>query len=297
MITAIRFWSLPFFLLLLPSLAFGEQLLQESFDGEFAHADWSVTWDDSHYTPTTAYSKFSTSSPAEGTHSLVYPVLENTDEKTPIKGELSFELIDSIPNSVTEIYVEWSEKVGTGFCWAQGHKLLRLGYYDEGNTAGQLETTVIQEGTNTNLQAQVFCGLWGDSSNCNYDNAANSSTGFTDNTWYRLGLHVKLNTPSTADGFVRLYRRETTDAGVMELADEIAALEDQNIRGSNTNGYNYMWIGGNYSKGSGSMPSCDGLRYVDDFRVYETFSDAASSSSSSSSSSSGGGGYLAGYHY
>jgi hypothetical protein len=96
-----------------------------------------------------------------------------------------------------------------------------------------------------------------------YDNGALRDTNLVDVTpidegeWIQWGVYVKINTAGVANGIASLYKNGTRV--LHSAAVEHRAVGDP--------GFNYFWLGGNYSN-SGSAPATDGEIYYDDIKVY-----------------------------
>lgn len=231
-------------------------LISDGFNGS-ASASWSETvFDTDHYSPSTSAQRYTTSpTPHEGTHALHYFALSGTNEEIPFKFQYN------LPASRDELYVEWMQYVDSDYCWPDGsQKLIRAGYYDDAHPESQKEVNVIVQTSNTDVNLQVFCGAWGNSSLCSTDFAVHSDEAHPEDAWVRWSLHIRLNTPGSTNGFVRLYKNSSLylDSGA------------RNIRGTDTRGLNYFWIGGNYSMAGGvGTLACDGSAYVDDLVAWD----------------------------
>lgn len=76
--------------------------------------------------------------------------------------------------------------------------------------------------------------------------------------WVRFGVWARMNTPSRSDGFVVVYMD----------GEPIISQTRMSLRGSDTRGWNIMWIGGNHSNWD-STPRASS-RYFDDVKFYSS---------------------------
>lgn len=273
------------------SSAFAAPLFSDSFDSGSIDAAWGTALgvDATHYTPNTAQTTFVTTPTHSGAKALHYYTLQATNEHSPVTVFMYSSAMSSIFGSLpSEIYIEWYEYFETGYCWpTSSQKLFRLGYDDDGvHPESKKELGFLVQAANTDVNVQYFCGLWGNTSLCNVDGSVHSSEAHPLNTWTKWGYHAKLNTPGSADGYIHVYKND----------DLHLSTGNVSLRGTDSRGFNYFWIGGNYSMLSGTL-SCSGHRYIDDVAVYDTYPGAptptpTATPTSTPPPSSGGNGYL-----
>ena len=257
-------WLLP--LLLSPLTANAADLLfSDGFESQNCATGWTKTVDATHYTPSTSENQFETTPVQAGTYSMNYYGLVGTNEHVSIQCGMGASELSAIgiTSSTDEFYQRWYMYVETGYPWATSSQ--KIGRWGWSSGASKKEIGIIVSNTNDFIQINTFCGLWGDTSLCNQEHFENYGPGVTENGWHQYAWWVKLNTPGQADGFQRLYIDDM----------ETAVLDDQgiNIRGNDTNGFDFMWFMGNYSMLSGSLPS-SGSIFLDEFEIYNTKPDA-----------------------
>ncbi len=234
-------------------------LFSDDFDGGAATGWDELFFTDSHYTPTTAESKYVTTpaSPTGSSHVIHYYALINTNEVNVVKLQHDF-----VSGDESEVYAIWHEYFAADYPFpSTSQKMLRLFFYDESFPASRKEITVVVSQENLYVDYSFACGLWGDSSLCNVDFAENTgATPHPTNQWVEWKLWVKLNTPGDTDGFIRLYRND-----VLDLSNESVDL-----RGTDTKGFNSILFGMNYSMagGDGNLPS-SGSRYIGTIQIYD----------------------------
>lgn len=245
----------------LPSYA-QTAVLTDSFDSGAVSAAWgqTLTTNALHYTPNTAETTFVNSPAHSGAKAAHYYTLIGTDERAPWQIGLDGAKMDALlGTNPTEFYFTWHEYFATGYDFPNSsQKLVRFGYANGSYPANKVEIGVLIQNSNADINVQFFCGLWGDSSLCNVDNSAHSDQPIALDTWVKFGLWAKMNTPGASDGFIKLYK------------DDVLFLDKPavDIRGNGTKGFDYMWIGGNYSNG-GNL-SASGHRYIDDVALYRS---------------------------
>lgn len=254
----------------LPLLALDESqlVLRESFDGGTISPLWGepMFLSDSHYTPNTSEVSISSNIFHSASFAAHYYTVEGTNERTSIQLRMSADQMHALfGGEPEELYVEWWEYFAKGYCFpTSSQKLFRAGFDDSAFPASKKEYGVLASSSNSNLSYAAFCGLWGDSSDCSVDIPGNTGVSLPLGEWAKIGIWIKLNTPGEADGFIRFYLNNSV----------IRKSENANLRGNNTRGLNYFWIGGNYSNLNGGKLACSGHRYIDDIAVYRTGSNS-----------------------
>jgi hypothetical protein len=257
-----RLQFLPLTILLFASVAGAEEIVCEDFDGG-ACASGNCTFNDDHYTPTTAYAKYvTTPTPVFGSHAAHYAALEGTIEQVPFNYVLSGASRDYLR-------VVWYEFFQTDYPWGNNsQKIMR--FHDGTPVAFATEVGLMAMNDNTQMQFYMF--------NISADVYLFDNTGvpIPENQWVKFEVEAQLNTPSTADGYARLWMNDTL----------ISSFENENVRGSSTAGFTYSWVGGNYSGLESFTLPTDGSRYIDKVCFYDSASEPSTAP----------GGYLAGYH-
>ena len=253
-------------------------LFSESFESQSA-TTWTAYPDSRHYTPNTAQSLYVTTQAHEGSYSANYYALSGTNERTPVMfyaDPTDFNEITGTSDGTTEIYFQWHDYFTSTYPFPSSQqKLFRIGYDNVSFPAEKKEITVGIQTSNADVDLGYFCGQWGDSSACNVGAALHTNQPIATNQWVKLAIWIKLNTPGSSDGFIRFY------------IDDVLAMEGTslNLRGTNTKGFNFLWLGGNYSMLSGGTLSGNGNRYIDDVKWYDSQPDAAPDPSPSPSPS------------
>lgn len=246
-----------------------EVIVQEDFnDGGTCGrlAFWTSGIDASQYSPNTAETPYVSSPVHSGTCAGHYYLQEGTDELVP------FTLYKEMPFS--EIYMEWwlyfaSNPGPLPFPWA-AQKLARLGSIDgppPGSDVPFIYMTSPSGFENGNYQVLITDDL----GNQIYLN--DEEEFFTDDTWGKLALYAKLNTPGTADGIFKYYFNDALIDGVTNLVYRQLG---------NTDEWSFFFILGNNSWGNGagaptypgaphfSVPEPGGHMYIDDVLVLTT---------------------------
>jgi hypothetical protein len=218
-----------------------------------------------HYTPNTSATTYVSSPAKAGACAAHYYALTGTNEQTPWQIGMAearmVELFGGIPD---EIFLQWSEYFSASYPFASSsQKLIRIGYSNESHPESKKEFTVVTQATNTDVNLQYFCGAWGDDSLCSVDTAEHSDDPHPLNEWVTWWAWVKLNNPGESDGFMRVYKN-----GVLYLEQT-----DADLRGTDTRGFNYFWVGGNYSNLLGANLTGSGSRYIDEIKLYDSYPD------------------------
>lgn len=215
-------------------------IIEEDFeDGEDCGIDTGF-WnggaiDTSLYAPNTAVEPYGTIDPPEGyTCYGIYNCPTGTDEKTP------FTLSKSM--NFSEIYLEWQVNPQSNpgplpYPWG-GQKHARMG--DLAGFGNQVPFVFIESPAgynNGNFQSFVFDDQGNQLVTDNQENI------FVDDTWQKLGIYVKLNTPGTADGIMQKFYNDNLVFSSTSVLYRHTA---------NTNQFSFFWIQGNYSWGNGA---------------------------------------------
>lgn len=259
-------------------------IFSDNFDGGVASGSWNeVYFNATSYTPNTSEAKYEGSSPApvDGSHCVHYFAQSGTNEIDAVKLDYAF------ASDISEVFISWREFFATGYPWpTSSQKLFRLYYYNESFPASRKEIGVLVQTANADVNLQLFCGLWGDSSLCNVDSAIHSNEAHPENQWVKWSVHVKLNTPGSSDGFIKLYKNDTLYLSGIDI----------DLRGTDTKGFSNFWIGGNYSMLSGGTLASDGHRYIDKVEVYDGDPGASGPSLSKSKFGQANPGFNAGFN-
>lgn len=246
---------------LLPACAQAAELYTCNFDSGVICSPATLSNVASHYTPNTAETLYTADPDGGGGQSGHYYTLVGTNERSPWQFNLASSGLTSIYGSEpSEVWLEWREWFDNAYCFpTSSQKMLRFGYDNASFPASKKELGLLLQSNNSDINIQYFCGLWGNSSACNVDAAIHSNQAIAKNQWVTFLIHIKLNTPGASDGQIQLWK------------DGVSFLSANNInmRGTDTRGYNFMWIGGNYSMLSGGTLSCSGHRYIDDVRFFD----------------------------
>lgn len=252
-----RLFEFLLFSVALPSIAFGQTLLfSDNFDGGVATGWDEVYFEAANYTPNTAEDKYTTSpTPVSGSHAAHYYARSGTNEIQACK------FTHNLVANQNEIFLRWYDYFETGFPFATtSQKMARVLFYDESFPASRKEITVVARGVSGSVEYEYQCGLWGDSSLCNVDfGESTGAISHPTDVFTLWELHISLNTPGSTDGFVRLYKNET-----LYLSNE-----GIDLRGTDTKGFNAVWVGGNSSMASGTLSS-SGSRYIDAIEIWDS---------------------------
>ena len=239
-------------------------VLEDSFENAEISPRWGepLIVDAEHYAPATRESVFSNKVVRNGSFAGHYYTLAGSNEKTPWQVILREPQISNIFGGLPEeMYVEWAEYFEDGYCFpTSSQKMVRLGFDNPSIPESKKEYGVVTQTGNRNLNYQMFCGAWGNNSNCSVDFGTHSERPIPTGRWVKLGFWVKLNTPGKSDGHARLYLDDSL----------LISNSDVDLRGRDTRGINYLWIGGNYSMLAAGGLRCSGHRYIDDIKIYRT---------------------------
>jgi hypothetical protein len=192
-----------------------------------------------------------------------YFAQEGTNEQTPfmamIEVPASVELTGT--DTFDEFCIEWKEHFKAGYPFMHGQKMLRVGYEDGRYPSSKKSFGFSCLDENANLQAEHFIGLWGSTAYGSIEWFENTGIAHPMDRWVTWRVWIKLNTPGESDGFVRI----TANGKPFITADDV------NLRGTDPRGYNWWWVGGNYSMegGVGGLTS-DGHRYITGLRWWNT---------------------------
>lgn len=266
-------WLVIIFLCLSPANA-QTLLLEDNFNGSISPA-WKQLPESqpagfTHYKPSTDKEVFVPTPAFEGSGSVRYYALQGTNEHTA--WQIGFNTLALLgKESVDELCMEWREYFEPTYPFPTGsQKLLRCGFYTDNQPASHKELGVLLQTSNSDLNMQLFCGRWGDSSLCNVDRAWYSNHGIETGQWVTLKLYFKLNTPGARDGVLRLYKN-----GYLYL--ESFGVD---FRGIDPLGYNYCWLGGNSSNKNGELLTKSGSRFIDAVKVWDKCASGGGSTTS-----------------
>lgn len=233
-------------------------ILVETFDGGKAIA-LRESFLASHYEPTTQIQKYAFSD----RWYAQYYALKGTNERTPIQFECDHDMVFKLLGQETfqEFWMDWFEYFPAAYPFpSSGQKILRVGYDHGQHPESKKDFTFATLNDNTNVQASWYLGQWGDKTYGVVDQGLNSGKPHPLAAWVNWRIGVKLNTPGSADGFVRVYQNSKL----------FTSMESQNIRGADSRGYNQFWWGGNYSNLPGGVLKGSGIRRMANFSWYGT---------------------------
>lgn len=243
---------LVFLLFAVPAKA--DVILSDDFETGAASTSWSdVTLEPNWYVPDTAIPLYVDTPVHGGSYSIHYYAMAGTNEEGPFYLGLDMDPTED------ELYVSWWEYFDGDYCWPTGsQKMLRIGNFSGGDNVRKDFTMVTRE-SGANVGYEYQCDRTGEGI-CDTGLGTNSEEIHPLDQWVHWALHIKLNTPSASDGFIKLYK------------NNVSFLSDLNLdlRGSDTTGFDKLWLGGNYSQegGVGTL-SCNGHRYLDDITIYD----------------------------
>jgi hypothetical protein len=171
------------------------------------------------------------------------------DDITPaqvgMEGSDGFTQVTGSPDA-DEFYVEWEEFYPPDHDFADGaQKMLR--FIREGGPAVMLQNQY----NNANLQISIYhpSGV---------DIFQNTQRSVPLGRWVSFGVWCRLNTPRELDGFCRAYMD----------GEQIVDMSSINMRGSDTRGWDIMWVGGNHTNQKPTVKTS--LRFIDNIRWYNT---------------------------
>jgi len=180
---------------------------------------------------------------------------EITSAQVGVEGDDEFLRITGSPQ-VDEFYVEWQEFFPEGHDFPDGsQKMLRFTYYNAGDNNGS-QINLSTQNENTNIQLFLYHpeGENGEFINLFYDTNLPIPVG----RWVNFAVWARLNTLGQADGFAVAYMD----------GNEIARLDNISNRGSDSRGWNVMWVGGNYTNQGPTANASN--RFIDNIRWYNT---------------------------
>jgi hypothetical protein len=194
---------------------------------------------------------------------LHYYIAEGTDELTPasvgVEGDDEFLRVTGRANA-EEFYLEWNEFFEEDYDFAEiGQKLLRFTYWKTEEERG-LELTFGILNNNDRIQLFLY-HPYGREDGSVLDLGLDYQHGVALGRWVQFGVWCRMNTPGESDGFVRVYMD----------GEEIISQDEMSLRGTDSRGWNIMWLGGNYSNIGPTATSSS--RYIDDIRWYSTKPD------------------------
>lgn len=256
------------------------QLFSDGFEGSAGVCGVSSGWgqalggDALHYVPNSGQTTFVATPTHGGACAGNYFLMSGTNERQPWMIGMDATKISSLyGGEATELYMTWYEFYPTGYPWATGSQKILRWYlnHDPSDPGSRKEYNLWIANSGANVQINRFCGVWGNSTNCNVDAYVNSSEGPPLNQWVKWGYWLKLNTPGETDGFVRLYKDDSL----------YLSMVDVDMRGNDTHGVDTFWIGGPYSQAGGvGTLATDGHRYIDDVTLYDSNSTTTTTTTS-----------------
>lgn len=230
-------------------------LISDDFAGSAISGDWTGAgvsfFTNSHYSPNTAAAKFVTSPAAPlGGECLHYYIMSGTDETVPCRLQKD--------TAYTERYLEFRMYFASNFFYPGGLKIARFGV-----NAGGGSTAFFEYNYDSGDPRIVFYSY-------NHVNDTEWTTYypyvFAESTWYKIGLHFRESTPSTADGFYKLY-----------INDILVRDSGNIITRTNSTQKDFVWLGGNHSwsnlvgEGGGATASGNSSLYYANVRLHDSF--------------------------
>lgn len=248
-----RFLTQIALVLLLASVAYAAELFSDDFETSNCSAEWDddqpgvcPNADPDHYTPNTAETVFKEFPASSGNIVLNYYALSGTNEEAPVT------LYRSFSPARDKICIVWTEHFVANYPWGtSSQKMLRCG----NSAGGVLSFEVINVADNEAMQIQFFDldgNVQGD------EEWAAQGDPHPEGETVEWEFCTQLNTPGQADGYLTLKKN-----GVMEIS-----IVDKALRDSGTTGFDFCWIGGNYSMLSGTLPA-SGSRYIDNVEFHD----------------------------
>ena len=156
---------------------------------------------------------------------------------------------------------EGPRHAGTGSNYAfGGQKLARIGHWDSADQVARSATVFFEGNSEDTWHPAQHVSTWDPLTE--FENVSRLNQVIPREQWIKYGLHVQLNTPGQADGFLRMY-----------IDEELVGQKESIRMRTDNRGWNWFWIGGNNSWSSGitghtAVPR-SGNRYLDDIRVYD----------------------------
>lgn len=187
-----------------------------------------------------------------------YYAQQGTNEKTPWEVMLTHDKVPQLDKSgsLSEFCLEWREHFVGGYPFpTAGQKMLRVGFDDSTRPESRKTVDLACLDSGANLQ---FAAYWGK----DQEWFRNTGKRHPMDQWVIWRVWLKLNTPGQSDGFVRVFQN-----GQQFIGGESLKLRTD----SDTQGFNFLWIGGNYSmrSGIGGLAS-NGHRYITGIRLWNT---------------------------
>lgn len=232
-------------------------LLSEDFAGEQLTSEDLTFWSS---TPDAYCGGIKPVVTFEGTTCGHYYAQKGTNEKTPWQVMVERPDAEKLVQAETfdEFCIEWKEYFVGGYPWPHGQKMFRVTYNHSQHPESSKLVELACLSAGQNMQ---FAAYWGVSGQW----FQNSGVRHPENVWVTWRVWVKLNAPSTTDGFIRI----AADGVPVLTAEELQLREEGDARG-----FNQWWLGGNYSAegGVGGLAS-DGHRYITGIRWWSTNPD------------------------
>ncbi|HMO17008.1 MAG TPA: hypothetical protein PKA63_00110 [Oligoflexia bacterium] len=194
-----------------------------------------------------------------------FPVGRNdtTPAQIGVSGDEAFLTLTG-SRALQEMYLEWDEYFPDSHDFANGsQKIFRAGFWGKPNPHELSEQEGrIQIGLELMWENSYFdLTSYYPATNNSRERSRSNHQGFNAprNQWFTLAVWIQLNTPGKSDGRITVYRDDKI----------IAEIHDADLRGDNTEGVNYFWIGGNYSN-LGQVTRQSSSRYIDNIRWYSS---------------------------
>jgi hypothetical protein len=172
-----------------------------------------------------------------------------------LQGDEAFAQVTGSPN-VDEFYIEWQEYYPDDHDFADGaQKMMRFTYWKSDEPGGAV-INLMAMSNNQDLQLSLSHPDGGNGQPI--DLFTNTGLSIPTDRWVTFGVWCRLNTPGEQDGFAYAYMD----------GEQIVRMENISNRGSDSRGFNQMWIGGNHTNWGQTTQSS--RRFVDNVRWYST---------------------------
>lgn len=194
-----------------------------------------------------------------------YFAQKGTNEKTPWEVTISKNSVPQLAggNSFSEICFEWQEYFVGGYSWpSSGQKMFRMGFDDSTMPESKKSFDLACLNSGANLQAAAY---WTGDDGGTDEWFVNSGERHPEDRWVTWRVWMNLNNAGQSDGFVRVYRDGTHFTGAENLTLRLPG---------DARGWNYWWLGGNYSNFQGEVLKGDGHRYITGIRWWNKNPDA-----------------------
>lgn len=234
-------------------------LLSEDFAGNAITSPYLSAWSSTPNAYTGTIKAFEAYAGKSAGH---YYAQKGTNEQTPWQVMIDRDSAQTVfgKESFDEFCFEWQEHFVTPYPWATaGQKMFRVGYENDAVAASRKSAELACLDSGTNMQ---FAAYWGGTSGANSEWFKNTGIAHPTNRWVKWRVWMKLNTSGKADGFIRVFQDDKPF-----IAGESLKLRDD----TDPRGFNWCWIGGNYSQrgGVGTLAS-NGHRYITALRLWNT---------------------------